>query len=111
MSESPNGGVETYQAKIVKNLLGQVVLFLYYYTYPYFFPVGDLAKLCRARHLLLTPTRELAPYSTMAEKYTIPEVNNNREWYWLTGRKHTHLTKEDEEKIKDKAGSVLKSNF
>jgi hypothetical protein len=87
--------------------------FLYYFKLvcPFFFPVGDLAKLCRARHLLLTPTRELAPYSTMAEKYTIPEVNNNREWFWLTGRKNTHLTKEDEEKIKDKAGSVLKSNF
>lgn len=41
----------------------------------------------------------------MGDKATIPEVNCNREWFWLTGRKNTHLTKEDEEKIKDKAGS------
>ena len=49
---------------------------------------------------MLTPTRELGPHVTMGEKYVIPEVSSNKEWFWLTGRKNTHLTKEDEDKVK-----------
>ena len=37
----------------------------------------------------------------MNEKYVIPEIHSNSEWYYLTGRKAL-ISQEDENKIKSK---------
>ena len=41
----------------------------------------------------------------MNEKYIIPEVSNNAEWYLLTNRK-SFITKEEENKIRSRVPSL-----